>query len=178
VVARSSDGLDPGAAQFCEHVYPRLVGTLTAHTGQRHVAEELAQDALARACERWDTVHRMASPVGWTYRVAFNLAASRWRRFAAERRALERLPIGVSAVDDTSTNVERVVLRDALARLPQRQRRAVVLRYLSDLSIADTAVALGCEEGTVRSLTSQGISRLRAVLGEDDLAIAIEEVEP
>jgi len=58
------------------------------------VAEEIAQEALARAWERWDVVSLMSSPDGWTYRVAFNLAKSHYRRRQAEKRAMDRLESG------------------------------------------------------------------------------------
>lgn len=56
-----------GADQFCDEIRGRLVGSLTVYCGDRLVAEELAQDALVRAFERWDTVGAMASPEAWTY---------------------------------------------------------------------------------------------------------------
>ena len=58
--------LDPSA--FCDRVSGRLVGSLTLYGGDRHVAEELAQEALARAWERWSTVSRLDSPEAWTFR--------------------------------------------------------------------------------------------------------------
>jgi len=101
----------------------------------------------------------MANPTGWTYRVAFNLAKSGFRRRAAERRA-HRRAITIDVVDDGET--DRLAVRDALGGLPERQRTAVVLRYYGQLSVAETAAAMGCAEGTVRALTSQGVQRLRA----------------
>lgn len=82
--------LDPAA--FCDRVSGRLVGSLTLYCGDRHLAEELAQEALARAWERWPAVSRMASPEGWAFRTAMNLARSGFRRRRIERR--------VSSLDD------------------------------------------------------------------------------
>ncbi|HZP15125.1 MAG TPA: sigma factor, partial [Nocardioides sp.] len=76
----------PELTGFCRETWPRLVGALSLMTGDRHVAEELAQEALVRVCERWDEVRAMESPLGWTHRVAFNLASSHFRRRSAERR--------------------------------------------------------------------------------------------
>ena len=61
--------------RFCAQVSPRLVGSLTLYCGDRLLAEEIAQEALVRAFERWGRVGAMASPEAWAYRTAFNLAA-------------------------------------------------------------------------------------------------------
>jgi RNA polymerase sigma-70 factor (sigma-E family) len=144
---------------FCRSMHPRLVGALALHCGDRDVAEELAQETLARVWERWSSVSVMDSPASWTYRVGFNLAASRFRRRAAERRAHARAGHPDDHVPDPAA---AVAVRDAVAALPPRQRAAVVLRYFADLSVDDTASVLGCAPGTVKSLTSQAITALRA----------------
>src|SRR5687768_13383272 len=77
-------------AGFCRREYPRLVGTLDLYCGDVDVAEELAQEALARACAQWRRVAGMAAPGAWVHRVAINLANSRFRRLAAQRRAEAR----------------------------------------------------------------------------------------
>lgn len=167
--------MSPDVAAFCSRLYPELVGVLTAHCGQRPVAEEVAQEALAKVVVAWPKVQRMDHPEAWTYRVAFNLMRSRWRRARAERRALQRLGAGVPSGDGASASVDRLALVEALASLPERQRAAVSLRYLSDLSVAETAVALSCAQGTVKSLTSQAICRLRQRLRDPlDVPVARE----
>lgn len=157
---------DPlGVVAFCERMHPRLVGALALHLGDRDTAEEVAQEALARAWERWPAVSGMASPDGWVFRVALNLAASRRRRRAAERRARARVeawPLDKGLGPDAS---DALVVRQAVASLPDRQRAAVVLRYFADLPVVEVAAVLGCAEGTVKSLTSQGIEGLRRRLG-------------
>ena len=145
-------------SDFCRELHPRLVGALALHCGDRDVAQELAQETLARVWERWSTVRDHPAPDAWAYRVAFNLAASRFRRGAAERRARARLgppDAHVADVDDA------LAVRAAVAELPPRQRAALVLRYFADLSVERTAEVLGCAPGTVKSLTSQAIATLR-----------------
>jgi RNA polymerase sigma factor (sigma-70 family) len=139
-------------------MHPRLVGALALHCGDRDVAHELAQETLARVWERWPSVAAMDSPEAWAFRVAFNLAASRFRRGAAERRARARL----GPPDDHATDhADAVAVRQAVAALPRRQRAALVLRYFADLPVDRTAEVLGCAPGTVKSLTSQAIASLR-----------------
>jgi RNA polymerase sigma-70 factor (ECF subfamily) len=148
--------------RFCDEVGPRLVGSLTLYVGDRGVAEEIAQEALVRAWERWEDVGRMSSPEAWTFRVATNLASSWFRRRAAERRANRRLagePLRVEP--DASARAEAAAVRAAVLRLPERQRAVVVARWFLGLTVAEAAVALGAAEGTVKSATHQALANLR-----------------
>jgi len=135
-----------------------LVGSLVLFCGDRGVGEELAQDALARALERWGQVGKLASRETWTYRTGFNLARSWARRRSAERRAYARLAVDTPVLPDTAT---AVAVRLAIATLPVRQRAALVARYYADLSIDESAEVLGCAPGTVKALVHQGIEGLR-----------------
>ena len=149
--------MDP--AELCAAIGPRLVGSLTLFCGDRALAEELAQEALARAYERWPRVSTMESPAAWTYRVAFNLARSAARRRAAERRASRRLATELQLpLPDAAA---AIAVREAVLALPPRQRAAIVARYFGQLSVAESAAALGCAEGTVRALTAQAVAALR-----------------
>jgi RNA polymerase sigma factor (sigma-70 family) len=162
--------IDAAAGAFCSALHPRLVGVLSLQCGDRRLAEEIAQDTYARVCERWSQVRAMESPEAWTFRVAFNLLASRFRRAAAERRAHDRV---VPARDDGPDDpTDAIAVRAAVSALPARQRSAVVLRYFADLSVVATAEIMGCAPGTVKSLTSQALDRLRAVvIFDDDLEV-------
>lgn len=154
--------------RFCDNAYPRLVAALAHHTGDRWLAEELAQDALIRACARWDRdVSAMQSPLGWTFRVGVNLARSHFRRRLAERRAMARH--GAQRPSDTpDPRSEDVVdVRAALALLPSRQREAVVMRYFLDLSAAEVGDVLGMSPGAVRVLTHRAVAVLRTALDVD-----------
>lgn len=144
---------------FCEREWPRLVGALSLYCGDRFVAEEVAQEALARACERWSRVSQMAAPGAWVHRVAVNAANSRFRRSRAERRALSRRHTDGVSVDPDGG--EAVAIRRAVASLPDRQRRALVLRFFSDLSVAQTAAAMDVSESAVWSLTYRAMQTLR-----------------
>lgn len=146
---------------FARAQHRQLVASLTLYCGDRWLAEELAQDALVRARERWDRVAEMASPGAWLHRVALNLANSRFRRRGAERRALRRMGRPNAAVEDPSTT-DAVAVRDAVAALPDSQRAALVLRYFADLSVAETAGVMGMTQGSVRSATHRALQALRA----------------
>lgn len=149
----------PDFAAFCAAHYADLVATASFILHDRWQAEDVAQEALARAWARWRRVGGLERPDLWLRRVGVNLAISGLRHRRVRTRYLRSTSTPVpdpgpgSALDDT--------LSRALATLSPRQRSAVVLRYFADLSIADTAAAMGCKEGTVKALTSQAVAALR-----------------
>lgn len=121
-VPRSArDDGDVALAAFCRREYARLVGALTLYCGDRHAAEELAQEALVRACERWPKVRQMQAPGAWVHRVALNLAKSRLRRGKAELRAYIRHGPQGKAVHGGDPD-EALTMRQAVSRLPATQR--------------------------------------------------------
>lgn len=148
---------------FCAAAWPRLVGAMSHYCGDVHLAEELVQEALVRACWRWDQVSKLTSPEGWTYRVAVNLANSAWRRQRAERRARQRhgpepriqRPVAVE---------EQLAVRAALAALTPPQREVVVMRHVLDLSVEQAAEVMGVSPGAVRALAHRAVGQLRQAL--------------
>jgi len=159
---------DPtGVVGFCRRMRPRLVGTLSLLCGDGDVAEELAQETLARVWLRWARVRELDEPlaVAWTYRVAINLANSWLRRRAAERRARARLAARGAGAHLDPDPADAVAVRQAVAALPRRQRTALVLRYYADLPVAEVAALMGCAPGTVKSLTSKALTAVRRVEG-------------
>ena len=105
----------------------------------------------------------MQHPGAWVHRVAFNLANSRFRRSAAERRARHRHgPVPDSYTPPDVAAVQEV--RAAVAGLHPRTRAAIVLRFFAELSVKEAAEVMGCAEGTVKSLTHKGLTALRGQL--------------
>jgi RNA polymerase sigma-70 factor (ECF subfamily) len=131
-------------------------------TGDVGAGEDLAQEALTRAWTRWRRVSDLDSPEAWTFRVAVNLARSRHRRTQAEARALARAGVPRGVTDPVGADA--LAVREAVARLPERMRAALVLRYFADLPVAAVAEILECAPGTVKSLTSQAIDHLREAI--------------
>lgn len=134
-------------------------------TGDWGAAEDLLQSALAITWTRWSSLRDPQAAEAYARRTLVRLSTRRWRRRWHGERPTEFLPEvpvdgGLSRVDD------QAVLAAALAQLPVRQRAVVVLRFFDDLSEADTAAALGCAVGTVKSSTSRALARLRELLGE------------
>ena len=157
-------------AAFCREQHPRLVGALGYYTGDPDLAEELAQDALLRACRDWDHVRTLDSPAAWVHRVAINLANSAFRRRAAKRRADRRVGVPQEGRDDPD-GATAVALREAISQLPDTMKTVIVLRYFADCSVREVADLVDAPEGTVKTLTRRAIERLRAaglVEGEVD----------
>jgi RNA polymerase sigma-70 factor (sigma-E family) len=166
----------PGAhdaqEQFCASAWPRLVAAMSHYCGDVHLAEEFVQEALVRACRRWSAVSRLDSPTAWTYRVAVNVANSAWRRRRTERLALAQHGVEEDVQKPVAVD-EQLRVRSALAALTAPQRDAVVMRYVLDLSVEETAGLLGSSPGAVRALTHRAVARLR-----DDLSVTTSEESP
>jgi RNA polymerase sigma-70 factor (sigma-E family) len=157
--------------RFCAAAYPQLVGALGHHFGDPVLAEDLAQDALVRACDRWETVGDLESPVGWAYRVGVNLGNSWFRRRAAERRARQRHGPDAEVHRDRDV-ADRLAVPEALQQLTRQQREAIVLRHFLGLSTHETAEVLGSTPGAVRGLTHRASGVLRDLL---DVTVDSEE---
>lgn len=156
-------GEDRERDRFCEAAWPRLVDALTHYCGDVHLAEELVQEALIRAWDRWPQVATMRSPEAWTFRVAVNLANSRFRRRRAEQRARVRHG-GDAAVHHDPDGAERQAVRAAMAGLSDRHREVVVLRYVLDLPADEVARLLGSTPGAVRTAAHRAVAELRRSL--------------
>ena len=153
--------VDPALAELCRREHVRLVGLLALYVGDRGIAEDLAQETLVRLHQHWSRVQDMASPRAWISSVGLNLARSWLRRHYAEQRANRKVGFRpTEGLDPEPADV--LAVRAAVAALPGRQRAALVLRYYGGLSVEETAEALGCSTGTVKSHTHRAISALRA----------------
>jgi RNA polymerase sigma-70 factor (sigma-E family) len=140
--------------------WPALVRLAYGLTGDRALAEDLAQTALARAYASWSRVRRTDNPDAYVRKIVLNANRSRFRA----RRVTEQLtsvPPDHGTSDETARQDDRSALMAALATLPSGQRAAVVLRYWLDLTEAQTAAALGCSVGNVKSQTSRALAKLR-----------------
>lgn len=155
-------GRRAGEAEFHEFVvarWPRLVRTAYLLTGNRHLAEDLAQATLVRAFQGWSRVRVSDSADAYVHKIMVRCNAGRFRK----RRVAEHLgdlpDRGMS--DATEQVAQRRVLVTALQDLPKKQRAIVVLRFWSDLTERETAEVVGCSVGTVKSQTHRALAKLR-----------------
>lgn len=146
-------------SEFCIQEHERLVRILSLYCGSPALAEEVAQEALIKACRKWSTVQRMEHPRAWLHRVGMNIANSHFRRKTAERRANERSD--VAAIRDFPDHSEAVAIRAAVTALPKRQRAVVLLHYFDGLTYGEIAQLLECPENTVKSLARRARESLR-----------------
>jgi RNA polymerase sigma-70 factor (ECF subfamily) len=144
---------------YRRHAEP-LRRALCLAVGDVDLGTEAADEALARACERWGQVGTYANPAGWVYRVGLNWARSRQRRnrFRDRRPVPERGAIPVPG--DPALAV-------ALAGLSADHRAVVVCRYLFDWTVEQTASALDIPAGTVKSRLARALSALQRALEDD-----------
>lgn len=141
---------------------PRLKRLAFLLTGDVDTAEDLLQAAYAKALPRWSRIRTYDEPDAYLRRVMVNQRTSTWRR--VRREVLTSAPPETPTTDPAAAYADTEGLRVALLALPAKQRVAVVLRHYCDLSETETAALMGVSVGTVKSQTSRGLSRLRALI--------------
>ena len=155
---------DDGFAAFYAGSYRRLLGQLFAVTGDLAEAENVLQEAYARAFARWSRVGGYDLPEAWVRRVALNLAAMAERSLRRRARALLRLgpPPLVPELGP-----ELLDLRHALATLPLAQRQVIVLHHLVGLPVEEVARELRLAPGTVKSRLARGRAAMADLLDHE-----------
>ena len=167
-VTRDEDGF----AQFVQARLLPLTRFAYLICGDRNAAQDLVQTALTRTMLRWSKIDQ-ARAEAYVRTAIVNEQRMAWRRRWRGERPTAELPEVIGS--DAFAHVDQAdALQRALASLPVRQRAAVVLRYLDDMSEAQAAEVLQCSVGTVKSQTSRGLSKLRALLSDAD----VQEDEP
>ena len=150
---------DPAYTEFVLARADRLRRAAYLICGDADQAEDLLQEAFIALAEKWE---RVEHPDAFVRRVIYRQRVSRWRRTRHEV-VVERLP-DVAVGDGADARARDAELHEVLRLLPARQRAALVLRYFEDLTEAQAAKVLGVAVGTVKSLSHQGISRMRTQL--------------
>lgn len=164
--ARGEDQAESFAEVFAAH-HRRAVRLAYLLTNDPHVAEDVVAEAFANVWVQWDR-GRVADVGPYLRRAVVNNIRSRHRRTVVAMRETERRTgdeRGVRTFDEDAADRDEVW--QALQRVPERQRVAIVLRYYEDLSEAETARVLGVSVGTVKSQVSRGMDRLRELLAWD-----------
>lgn len=150
--------------EFADSRLAALLRYAVMLTGDPHLAQDLVQETMVRVQLNWRRVVHADVPERYVRRMLTNQYID-WQRGSWVRRVLLRAdPDEAVSVrpDHAESTVDRDQVWTWLARLPRRQRAALVLRYYEDLPDAEIAEALGCAVGTVRSSISRALATLRA----------------
>jgi RNA polymerase sigma-70 factor, ECF subfamily len=141
----------------------RLVGQIFAMTGNLSEAEDAVQEAYIKAWRRWPRVRSYENPEAWVRLVAYRVSVNAWskaknRLFAHDRAGRGR--------EHPELSPDLLALVSALRQIPEEQRRAIVLHYLADLSVAEIAAETGAPSGTVKARLARGRKALAPLVSE------------
>ena len=165
---------------FAEFVAARsasLFRTAYLMVGEHALAQDLLQEALTKTYVAWPRLREVEKAEAYTRRTITNTAISWSRKRSWHERPTETLPERTDVRSDGDDHATRDWLWQELQQLPPRQRAALVLRFYEDMTEAQTAAAMGCAVGTVKSQVSHGLKKLRERVGADLLPLT-EEVTP
>jgi RNA polymerase sigma-70 factor (ECF subfamily) len=146
-----------GFSDFYRTTWPGVARALAVALGDRDLAVDATDEAMARAYPRWATLSGYDNPGAWVYRVGLNWARSRIRRLARALPFRDRNEVTDPPIADPA-------LRTALANLPVELRSVVVCRLLLDWSVEATADALELNPGTVKSRLHRALHALETTL--------------
>jgi RNA polymerase sigma-70 factor (sigma-E family) len=149
--------------EFVRGCSPGLLRMAYLLTGDRGHAEDVVQAALLQVARRWRRIR--GDPAPYARRAVVNLAKNHWRdRFRRPHESTATIE-PCYAPPEAGVLLQQVLL-PAVMDLPVRQRAVLVLRCFQDLSVEQTASALGCSTGTVKSQTHHALTKLREALGD------------
>lgn len=143
----------------------RVVGQVFAVYGDLADAQDVVQEAYAKAWQHWHKLSAYADPEAWVRMVAWRLAANRWR--SARRRMSAWVRHGETP-PSPGPGPDRVAIMAALQQLPVKQRQVVVLHYLYGHPVAEIAESTGMPVGSVKAYLHRARARLALALGEED----------
>jgi RNA polymerase sigma-70 factor, ECF subfamily len=163
---------EAGFQEFYEANYGRIVAMMTAVLADRHQAEDVTQEAFARALARWPRLGGYELPEAWVRQVALRLAIDSGRRVRRTLRVTIKLATQRQATQpEPGDSIAFSALGAALRRLPAREREVVVLYYLADLPVDAIARERGLPAGTVKTRLAAGRRRLEAELTQRPEAV-------
>ncbi|WBQ03837.1 SigE family RNA polymerase sigma factor [Kribbella sp. CA-293567] len=150
--------------EFARARTPQLYRTAWLLTGDKHHAEDLVQETLAKMFRAWRGLQRIDNPPAYAQTVLARTFISQRRRRSWSEQPVASMPERADRAGDPAL---RVSLQNALAELTPLDRAVLVLRFFEDRSVEQVALDLGKNAGAIRTRTSRALERLRAVLGAD-----------
>ncbi|MFB9408205.1 MULTISPECIES: SigE family RNA polymerase sigma factor [Dactylosporangium] len=156
---------DDHEREYVEYLRARMPGLRRLAyllTGDFDRADDVVQTTATSLYVKWRQVRAAGNIDAYVRKMVVHTFLSEQRRSWARTWLTDRLPDRAAAEPPTD---DALVVRDALRRLAPRQQAVLVLRFLCDLPVDETAAALGCAAGTVKSQTADGLAALRRILG-------------
>jgi RNA polymerase sigma-70 factor, ECF subfamily len=144
---------------------PYLIALGTTLSGSADLGVELAHEALLRTYQQWSKVATLDRPGAWVRRVLINLANDSHRRKARESRGLRRF---AAEPQPSPAEPSTDQFWSAVRTLPERQRTAVALHYLEDMSIGEIALVMGVSDGTIKTSLFMARKKLATVLNVEE----------
>jgi RNA polymerase sigma-70 factor (sigma-E family) len=165
---RSADD-DEGFRTFASERLPHLRRVAFLICGDWHLADDAVSTVLVKLYTRWNQLGSVRNLDGYVRTMLVRAVIDERRRPWRREETMTALPdTGPSAGGE---QLDHLILRDALARMPPRRRAVLVLRYFEGLTVEETAQAMGCAEGTVKSQTARALASLRDLLPAEDLLL-------
>ena len=152
-------------AEYVSAALDRLRRTAFLLCGDAHRADDIVQAALVDAYLRWGKIRAVGNIDGYVHRILVRRYLDETRRGWARVLLTWRAPDAAAPAGPSVEDAHAV--QAALMRMPHGQRSVLVLRFICDMSVQDTAEALRCSAGNVKSQTSRGLDALRDLLGQD-----------
>jgi RNA polymerase sigma-70 factor (sigma-E family) len=151
-------------AEFYRESCDDCLRTVLVSVGDRDTAQDLVDEAFARAFASWRTVSRHPAPAAWVVRTALNANISWWRRRRREVPVPDPGLVADPAADGAAARSGVPPIMAALMRLPARQRQVVALRLFLDLDTGRTAEVLGIAPSTVKAHLARALLALRDII--------------
>ena len=168
-------GIDERFAGYVRERGDHLLRMAVLLTGDWHAAEDLVQASLVKLYRAWPRLDTAVDPDAYLRRIMVNTHRSWWRARWRREAPMAETPEGVADEDIADRQALGVLVRQALTRLPRRQRAVLVLRYCEDLPEAEVAELLGCSPGAVKTHAHRGLRALRDLLGGEFDRQAVNE---
>ncbi len=163
LVDDASDAPTHSFDTFYNHHRNEIGSALSFALGSQTLGQEAVDEAMVKAYKRWHEVGAYENPAGWVYRAGLRWGLS-WIRSRKRRQLREELVATTELEEEQTPSRVFVDLTEALAQLSPDHRSVVVLRYLSEWSVKETADALDLAEGTVKSRLARALNELRGIL--------------
>jgi RNA polymerase sigma-70 factor (ECF subfamily) len=141
----------------------RLIGQIFAMTGDLSEAEDAVQEAYIRVWQHWPRVRAYDNPEAWLRTVAYRISVNSWRKARNRLFAHDRADLNI---EQPELSPDLLVLVSAMRKIPEAQRRAIVLHHLADLSVEEIALETGVPTGTVKARLARGRRALAPMVSE------------